>query len=182
MLDLTAPLVWTIPEVLSREECAELIARIESNNPSSAPISTSTGFVMRPDIRNNDRTIFDDPELAAELFDRVRREVPPTLFGRVPCGANERFRCYRYDVGHKFSLHGDGAFVRSPTEGSLLTFMVYLNEGFEGGETDFPDLETRIVPKTGMALLFQHPLLHEGCEVLSGTKYVLRSDVMYSKP
>jgi hypothetical protein len=29
-----------------------------------------------------------------------------------------------------------------------------------------------------MALLFQHQLLHEGCVVTSGVKYVLRSDVM----
>jgi hypothetical protein len=30
-----------------------------------------------------------------------------------------------------------------------------------------------------MALLFQHQLLHEGSEVTSGVKYVVRSDVMY---
>jgi prolyl 4-hydroxylase len=30
-----------------------------------------------------------------------------------------------------------------------------------------------------MALLFDHHLLHEGAAVMSGRKYVLRSDVMY---
>jgi hypothetical protein len=34
---------------------------------------------------------------------------------------------------------------------------------------------------TGHALLFQHRLLHEGCPVRSGIKYVLRSDVMYRR-
>ncbi|MEQ1701420.1 MAG: hypothetical protein ABMA25_15030, partial [Ilumatobacteraceae bacterium] len=33
-------------------------------------------------------------------------------------------------------------------------------------------------PKTGMALLFQHRILHEGAVVTSGTKYVLRTDVI----
>jgi hypothetical protein len=28
-------------------------------------------------------------------------------------------------------------------------------------------------------LLFEHAVLHEGSEVLAGTKYVLRSDVLY---
>jgi hypothetical protein len=31
-----------------------------------------------------------------------------------------------------------------------------------------------------MALLFQHEVLHEGCAVESGVKYVLRTDVMYA--
>jgi hypothetical protein len=32
-----------------------------------------------------------------------------------------------------------------------------------------------------MALVFNHDLLHEGKEVISGRKYVLRSDVMYGR-
>jgi len=36
-----------------------------------------------------------------------------------------------------------------------------------------------IVPATGTALLFQHMLLHAGKRVTSGTKLVLRSDVLY---
>ena len=59
--------------------------------------------------------------------------------------------------------------------------MVYLNEGFAGGETRFHDYEVDVVPRTGMALLFQHRVLHEGCVVTTGTKYVLRSDVMYRR-
>ena len=38
---------------------------------------------------------------------------------------------------------------------------------------------TTIKPKTGMALVFHHPLRHEGKEITSGTKYVLRTDIMY---
>ena len=66
-----------------------------------------------------------------------------------------------------------------PGERSLLTLMVYLNEDFEGGETAFLELDQVIVPRRGMALLFQHMVLHEGREVRAGTKYVLRTDVFY---
>jgi len=45
--------------------------------------------------------------------------------------------------------------------------------------TNFLDLERTIEPRAGMALLFQHRLLHEGSEVTDGVKYVVRSDVMY---
>ena len=62
--------------------------------------------------------------------------------------------------------------------------MVYLNDGFGGGSTNFdlryPYGEVEVVPKAGMALLFVHSFRHEGAVVTSGAKYVLRSDVMYS--
>ncbi|UOQ55710.1 2OG-Fe(II) oxygenase [Hymenobacter cellulosivorans] len=87
------------------------------------------------------------------------------------------FRFYRYQCGHQFRGHYDGSYVRSATEASRLTFMVYLNDNFQGGDTTFHDL--RIQPRQGMVLLFLHSLSHAGREVTQGVKYVLRSDVMY---
>jgi prolyl 4-hydroxylase len=178
-LDLSAPLVFTIPDALSAAECAALVDRIEGLGPTEAPITTAAGFVMRPDIRNNHRAIFDDVELARVLFARLEPAIPRELCGMRPVGANERFRCYRYTRGQRFGPHYDGAFVRDASERSLLTLMVYLNEGFEGGATTFLDHGLVVTPRTGTALLFQHFQLHEGSEVHAGTKYVLRSDVMY---
>jgi hypothetical protein len=173
-------MVWTIADVLSPAECEALIHRIEEGKPAAAPVTTSRGFVMMPQVRNNDRVMFDDTGLAAALFERVRHSLPRDIDGRAPVGANERLRCYRYAKGQRFKPHFDGAFTRSATESSELTLMVYLNDGFVGGETAFLDLEQVVTPKRGMALLFTHRILHEGCEVLNGLKYVLRSDVMYA--
>jgi hypothetical protein len=55
----------------------------------------------------------------------------------------------------------------------------YLNDDFEGGDTDFPELEQRITPRRGRALLFQHRILHEATRVHRGEKLVLRTDVLY---
>ena len=55
--------------------------------------------------------------------------------------------------------------------------MIYLNEDFEGGFTDFSSF--RVYPVEGMALCFQHQMSHEGATVTRGLKYVLRTDVMY---
>ncbi|WP_241759502.1 2OG-Fe(II) oxygenase [Pyxidicoccus parkwayensis] len=173
------PFIQTLSSVFSGEECAVMIQRIESLGPAAAPITTPRGFVMRPDIRNNDRVMFDDLALAADLFARVRHCVPPTLGTWRAVGINERFRCYRYQPGQFFALHRDGAFIRSPQEQSLLTLLIYLNGDCEGGETRFPFEERQVIPASGTALLFEHLLLHEGAEVRAGTKYVLRTDVMY---
>lgn len=181
LLDLEKPLYFTIDDFLSAEECALLIGRIDAANPEVAPISRASGPVMDLDTRNNRRVMFEDWALAGLLFERVRPHVPTELRGTRPVGANERLRCYRYDVGQRFRPHYDGAFQRSPTERSRLTFLVYLNEGFEGGETALLDLDVTVKPRTGRALLFQHAILHEGCEVTAGVKYALRSDVMYEQ-
>jgi hypothetical protein len=179
-LDHTAPLVFTIAGVLAAPECTATIAQIEQLGFEDAPITTPRGFVMRPDIRNNKRVMFDDMALAADLFARIREALPAQLCDRRPVGVNERFRCYRYEPGQRFARHYDGAYARSATERSELTLMVYLNEGFTGGTTAFHDFNVEATPRTGAALLFQHQLLHEGCVVRAGVKYVLRSDVMYA--
>jgi hypothetical protein len=178
-LDLTQPLLFTVPGVLTEQECSDFIKRIDAAEPTPAPIHGHRGPVMRPDVRNNSRVFLNDPRLAADLFERIFGYIPHRLLRMWAVGVNELFRCYHYAPGQRFALHSDGTFARNREERSLLTFLIYLNQGMRGGETAFPEQGQCIIPQTGMALLFQHPLVHEGCTVQSGVKYVLRSDVMY---
>jgi prolyl 4-hydroxylase len=171
--------IFTIKNVLTPNECQAYIALTEQTGYDAAPITTASGFVMRTDIRNNTRVIIDDFEIAQNLWQHVQAHIPPILEGRQALGLNERFRFYRYDMGQYFAPHSDGCFRRDNGEESLLTFMIYLNDEFDGGETNFG--EVTIKPETGMALVFAHPLLHEGCAVTKGRKYALRSDVMYGR-
>ena len=174
----------TIEGFFSPEECAQQIARSEGAGYEAATISTRGGAVMNTAIRNNDRLIADDPALAQLLWQRVKPFVPSPLFEREAIGLNERLRYYRYEPGQTFKPHQDGSFKRENGEKSQVTFMVYLNDGFGGGSTNFdlryPHGEVEVVPRAGMALLFVHSFRHEGAVVTSGAKYVLRSDVMYS--
>lgn len=184
--DLVRNKIFTIDNILSPAECAEYILLSENIGYTDAPITTIRGFQMRPDIRNNERVILDDPERASDLWKRVSAEIPSKIGKWQAVGLNERFRFYRYDPGQRFAPHHDGSYRRSNGEESLLTFMIYLNEGFEGGETRFDlpyyyteESSVSVVPVTGMALCFVHELQHEGTAVNEGRKYVLRSDVMY---
>lgn len=175
-------LAFTVDGILSPDRCRALIERGEAIGFADAPITTGSGFVMRPDIRNNTRVMFDDQALADELLELARPHVPPSFPPWNLCGVNERFRLYRYHPGQQFRAHYDGCFVRDRLERSWLTFMVYLNEGFDGGETWFPERRTQFVPQTGRALFFEHDQLHEGVMVYAGVKYALRTDVMYRRP
>jgi predicted 2-oxoglutarate/Fe(II)-dependent dioxygenase YbiX len=175
--------IFVIKDFLTTEECRRLIYLSESEGFEDAPINSGGVAVMRPGTRNNARVIFDNTELAASLWAKLKPFTPDPLYRRSAVGLNERFRFYRYGPGQRFAPHYDGAFERGNGERSQLTFMVYLNSECEGGETRFdlryPHDEVLVTPQRGMALCFIHDLLHEGAAVRYGLKYVLRSDVMY---
>ena len=177
------PFVAFIEDALPAATCAALIARIEAESPAVAPINVEGGAVVNTRVRNNERVMFDDVALAAELFAATRTHLPAELAGGRLVGYNERFRGYRYRPGQRFAPHFDGAYFRPMTargrQGSAVTALFYLNDGFAGGETRLIDYEVTVVPRRGSLLLFEHAMLHEGCEVTAGTKYVLRSDAMY---
>jgi prolyl 4-hydroxylase len=172
-----APSIFTIRDVLTADECQQMIAFAEQRGFDAATINALGVQRLDKDTRNNDRVIDDDFELAKRLWSRVEKFMPRLLSGRPVRGLNERFRYYRYTPGQRFAWHFDGSFARPNGEVSLLTFMIYLNEGYAGGETQFESVS--VAGKLGMALVFEHELLHEGAEVTGGIKYVLRSDVMY---
>jgi hypothetical protein len=110
----------------------------------------------------------------------------------------------RYGAGAVYRPHVDGSWPGTGLKGgklvydafgdrwSRLTFLVYLNDDFEGGETTFftadgrGNLQARCVaPQQGAVLLFPHGVnnvdspVHEGSKVWSGTKYVVRTDLLY---
>ena len=177
---LRKPYVAFVEDALPGSSCETLVARIESERPAVAPITTARGAVMNLRIRDNERVMFDDAPLAAELFERTRAVLPESLHGGALIGYNERFRGYRYRNGQRFAPHFDGAYFRpDEREGSQITLLFYLNEGFTGGETNLIDYDVVIRPRLGSLLAFEHAMLHEGAPVTHGIKYVLRTDAMY---
>ena len=170
---------FSIYDFLSSNICKGMIARAETKGFEPALINDGMGQSERPDVRNNQRIIFDDLKLATNLWAKLERHVTIPFDGWKPAGLNERFRFYKYDRFQTFKWHRDLPYKRNDDEQSHLTFMIYLNSDYEGGFTDFESF--KIWPETGMALIFNHKLRHEGAYITSGTKYVLRSDVMYRR-
>lgn len=172
--------VFTIDGVLTAQECEALVDEAEAEGFEEAPITTSLGFLMCPEVRNNTRVMVDDDARARWLWARVEPWIPAQRRGARVVGLNERLRYYRYRPGQYFEWHLDGPYRRSHEELSMLTLMVYLNDGFTGGSTEF-SRAAAVVPRCGMALVFDHFARHRGAPVLAGTKYVLRTDVMYRR-
>ena len=173
------PIIWTIDQFLSPKACEDLIIFSESQGYQEATVSLESGPKMIKNIRNNYRLLYEDEKLAQKYWKDLEQFCPKSLEDYQVLGLNESFRFYKYESNQRFKRHIDGRFKRNENEESRITFMVYLNDDFIGGETQFDDIS--ISPKTGMALCFIHEQKHEGCPVTKGAKYVLRSDIMYQK-
>ena len=169
--------VYTVRDFFTPDECDSYIRMTEEIGYVDAPITTSRGPLYRPEIRNNTRVMLDDVDRTNLIWERAAPFVQNWDTNWQPIGLNERLRFYRYDIGQQFNWHNDGFYARPNGERSWLTFMIYLNAGFEGGQTVFKD--AIVTPETGMALFFVHRIQHKGSEVTAGRKYVLRSDVMF---
>eukprot|EP00927_Polykrikos_kofoidii_P083651 TRINITY_DN8617_c3_g1_i1.p1 TRINITY_DN8617_c3_g1~~TRINITY_DN8617_c3_g1_i1.p1 ORF type:complete len:738 (+),score=158.47 TRINITY_DN8617_c3_g1_i1:78-2291(+) len=200
---------FMLTDVFSKTECARLVKVSEAigyrpDVPLSSPV----------DERAQNVVILASEEQNEALFTRVRAVVPAELDGDRLFGMNRRWRLYRYNSGNLYRKHIDGAWPASGTRKaaggkeeyvydshgrgvwSKRTFIIYLNDDFEGGETTFfvprPGeegvLEARPVrPRVGSATVFPHgetpePLLHEGSQVKKGTKYLLRTELLYASP
>ncbi len=171
--------VFVLNDFVTASECEAFIERSESYGFEEAAINNRGTQEIVKSVRNNDRILFDDETLAETLFPKIKPHVPECIDDWCIFGLNERFRFYKYQPGQYFKWHRDGAFERHPTEKSFFTFMIYLNDHFSGGITKFREFS--VTPQTGSALVFPHRVMHEGAEIESGTKYVLRTDVMYRK-
>ncbi|MEQ8787873.1 MAG: 2OG-Fe(II) oxygenase [Pirellulaceae bacterium] len=179
--------VFTVDDFLTPQECDKCIRISEDCGYEEALVTSPQGQVLRQDLRNNQRVMFQNEELSAWLWRRAEQFVPAEYDGRAAVGVNELLRFYRYDPGQQFNWHQDFPFERDNGERSYLTLMIYLCDDFEGGETSFEDSysdesfdEFKVVPKRGMALFFEHAIHHKGEPVSRGRKYVLRTDVMYA--
>jgi hypothetical protein len=165
-------MLWTVDQVYTQPECTELVALIERSSPSLA--------TKNPLYRDQDRVIRDDQDFADDLFRRLRPNLPARMGQLRLVALNERLRFYRYRPGQRFEPHMDHWYRPNDRRITLHTVLVYFNDDFEGGETVFQEqFDRTVVPKAGMAAVFQHKLRHEGRPVLRGTKYALRSDVIY---
>jgi 2OG-Fe(II) oxygenase superfamily len=193
---------FLLRDVLSPGECAQLIAAAECvGYMPDEPLNGTRSVLAHNFVWLADRPLLD------ELLERVRAHLPAQLDGVSVAGLNANWRLFRYRPGAEYRPHIDGSWPGSGlVDGewrfdahqgqcwSKLTFLVYLSDEFDGGCTTFftPSavagrLNARgVKPRAGAVLCFPHgnsagALLHEGTGVTSGTKYIIRGDVLYYK-
>lgn len=163
--------VFVIEGFFDEAECAEVRSKLDFANKT-----------LRVDdrFRNNDRiSLMDNFARASNVWAKLENAV--TLFredGFKPVGCNPRFHVYRYaEPGDQFTLHADQPYILDNMI-SFYTVLVYLSDKYEGGEALIGGVE-KFKPKAGTAIVFPHYILHGAAPLISGTRYTMRTDVMY---
>ena len=70
----------------------------------------------------------------------------------------EELRIKKYEVGDSFDKHVDVSDYKSARR--WIAFLVYLNDNFTGGETEFLYQGIRIAPKKGTTIIFPASYTH----------------------
>lgn len=147
------PFVRPIPRMASPAECQWLIAAAEPNLERATVYNVEGAHQGR----TNQHAILDlaQTDLVAEM---IRTRIANELGAPLPC--LEIAQILRYRVGEEFVLHAgflDPRVLKDEIDRNgqrAATFLIYLNEDFEGGETSFPAIGIKHRGQTGDALVF----------------------------
>jgi prolyl 4-hydroxylase len=169
-----SPLICRFPALFTDEECEFLSAAAEPLFEPAMTVEEYTHRQFRNPIRTSDTAVF--PWIGESPAIHVLNRRIATASGTAP-EQGEPLQVLRYRGGQEYKPHTDA--IPGLENQRVMTMLVYLNDGFEGGETEFPELGITIRPRRGEGLLFRNvdeegradpSLLHAGVPVRSGVK------------
>lgn len=188
------PRIGLADDFLAPDLCAWLIARAAPLQTPSLVYHPISGRAAQDDFRSNTTATFSLLDLDLPLL-LIRERIANTM--GVPVAHLERTSVFRYTPGQTFGPHYDFLMPSPQLNAEIaekgqrpLTFLVYLNDAFEAGETHYLKLGLKVKPPTGSALFFRNvdasgaPDLmteHEGVSPASGVKWLL-SQFIRDKP
>jgi len=175
---------------LSHSECDELInlARKKGFEESTvADTESAKGSSVDRNVRTSKTCWINDSEnTIANKITESSIEIT-----KIPRENHEDLQIAKYDKGGKFDAHHDYCDIEgndnycdkfNQNSGNRRsTLLVYLNDNFQGGETEFVQLGLKIKPEKGKAILFWNvdekgglytQSEHRGNEVIGGEKII----------
>jgi prolyl 4-hydroxylase len=191
-----APRIFTVEKLISPEVCAWFIDYARARLERSTVRDGATGMDVVADGRSADLagTTPLQTDLVLQLTKlRIAGAIQTHIAHQEPT------TILRYRKGQEYLAHYD--LIRPQEEAAaaeelrtlgqrIVTVLIYLNHGYEGGETHFPHLNWGFKGKTGDALIFwnmsatgerERFSLHAGMPVKSGRKWLL-SQWVRAKP
>jgi prolyl 4-hydroxylase len=179
-----APRVAVIEGCASHAECDWLIARARPDLMPALVYNTVQGAGMVGSTRSNSSVGFNVAQ--SDIVFMLLRARIEAITGIAHLRLSN---VLHYSPGQEFKPHFDFLDPAQPgyahdleTKGQrIATFLVYLNDDYEGGETDFPELDWRYKGRKGDALLFWNVdtaglpdprTLHAGLPPTKGEKWV----------
>ena len=183
LMMLASPRVVLFGNLLSKQECEELMAQARPRLQRSLTVQTDTGGSEVNVQRTSDGMFFERGQtpLIQRLEERIARLV------NWPIENGEGLQILHYQPGAEYKPHYDYFDPEHAGSAKILarggqrvgTLVIYLNNPVKGGGTIFPDVHLEVAPRQGNAVFFSyerpHPStrsLHGGSPVIEGEKWI----------
>ncbi|MEZ0604039.1 2OG-Fe(II) oxygenase [Paraburkholderia sp. IW21] len=180
------PQVIVFADVLSPEECSEMIERSRHRLKRSTTVNPATGKEDVIRNRTSEGIWYQRGEDA--FIEQMDRRISSLMNWPVENG--EGLQILHYGTTGEYRPHFDyfppdqpGSAVHTAQGGQrVATLVIYLNDVPDGGETIFPEAGMSVAARQGGAVYFRYmngqrqldPLtLHGGAPVLGGDKWIM---------
>jgi prolyl 4-hydroxylase len=175
--------IFTIPQFLTDKECDYIIKLTEKGSTRSSVAGQGKEAIKYDKGRTSSTAnLLDTDPVVKQVNQRICTELG------IEASHSEPTQGQIYEVGQEFRHHQD-TFDKEAYHNHCLssgqrtwTFMVYLNDVEEGGETDFFVLKKTFTPSKGMAVVWKNSdgadtenpaALHAGLPVKKGKKIII---------
>ncbi|HTN49314.1 MAG TPA: 2OG-Fe(II) oxygenase [Burkholderiaceae bacterium] len=182
---LTAPRIILFGDLLSAEECEEMIKLSRGKLERSSVVNNETGSYDVHPHRTSYGTYFNRGE--NELIRRIESRIAELV--QFPLTHGEPIQILHYHTGGEYKPHFDYFDPKQPgneqvlTQGGqrIATLIMYLNDVEAGGSTVFPEVGIDVLPRRGNAVYFAYCAengvldprsLHGGSPVGAGEKWI----------
>jgi prolyl 4-hydroxylase len=177
------PRVVVFGNLLSKEECTDLIALATPKMSRSRTVDRITGGEEVNDSRTSEGMFFQRGE--GELVTRIEKRLADLI--NWPFENGEGLQILRYGPGNQYEPHNDYFDIKDPGTPSILarggqrvgTIVMYLQSPEKGGGTVFPDVGFEVAPIAGNAVFFSYnkphavtKTLHGGQPIIQGEKWI----------
>lgn len=146
-----APAITFFRGLLSPEECAWLAAAASPMLEPAVVVEPKTGRQVRDPVRVCDSAGFPWPLENPAIHALNRRLAAASA---TAPGQGEPLQVLRYRPGGEYKPHFDA--IPGFANQRVMTFLVWLNEAYEGGETFFPTPGLKLKGRAGDAILFRN--------------------------
>lgn len=174
--------IYTVSNFMSKKECQKMVDIICSQ---LSPSELTTDEIDKH-FRTS-RTCYMT-HLDNEFVKKIDKRICDAIGIKAEC--SEEIQGQHYEIGQEFKAHTDffepdsDEFEKHAKKKGqrTWTFMVYLNDVEEGGETKFVALHKKFRPKTGKAIIWNnllpdgspnHKTTHHALPIKKGTKTVI---------
>ncbi|QED47812.1 2OG-Fe(II) oxygenase [Cytobacillus dafuensis] len=181
LLKIDKPYILYLDNVLSHDECNQLIELSKNRLEPSQIIDTYSGERKLAAGRTSKGAYYklNENNFISKIENRIAEIT------NHPIVNGEGLQVLNYELGEEYKAHFDyfpsGQIQLENGGQRIATFLMYLNDVEEGGETIFPKIGLSIVPKKGTALYFHYGnskgqvdrlSLHSSVPVTKGEKWV----------